>query len=109
MELGETVGLTAGRFPNKGLRFPKATEKLPFMTLDEAERRVAAGADPAEVWESLYLSADELEDLLAAVKAKPGPPWVYPLVCLAAHSGARRSEIMRCRWRTWTSPPGSSR
>ena len=42
---GEPMGLTAGRFPNRGLRYPKADEKPPFMTMAEIERQIAGGAD----------------------------------------------------------------
>ena len=33
--------------------------------------------------------------MLAHVKQYAGHSWIYPLFCFAAHSGARRSEIMR--------------
>jgi integrase len=92
---GEPMGLTAGRFPSKGLRYPKADEKPPFMTMAEIERQIAAGGDPDTLWEALYLQAGELTKLLAHVKATAPHPWIYPLFCFAAHSGARRSEILR--------------
>jgi integrase len=41
------------------------------------------------------LQAGELVELLAHVKTKAPHPWIYPLFCFAAHTGARRSEIMR--------------
>ena len=37
---GEPMGLTAGKFPNRGLRYPKADEKPPFMTMAEIERQI---------------------------------------------------------------------
>jgi integrase len=43
----------------------------------------------------LYLQAGELVELLAHVKTKAAYPWIYPLFCFAAHTGARRSEILR--------------
>lgn len=92
---GEPMELTSGRFPSKGLRYPKADEKPPFMTMAEIERQIAAGGDPATLWEALYLQASELTELLALVKAKATHPWIYPLFCFAAHTGARRSEILR--------------
>jgi integrase len=92
---GEPMHLTAGRFPCKGLRYPKADEKPPFMTMAEIERQIAASGDPDALWEALYLQADELAELLALVKAKAPHPWIYPLFCFAAHTGARRSEILR--------------
>jgi integrase len=92
---GEPMDLTAGRFPSKGLRYPKADEKPPFMTMAEIERQIAAGGDPETLWEALYLQAGELVELLAHVKTKAPHPWIYPLFCFAAHTGARRSEILR--------------
>jgi integrase len=92
---GEPMELISGRFPSKGLRYPKADEKPPFMTMAEIERQVAAGGDPETLWEALYLQASELSELLAHVKAKATHPWIYPLFCFAAHTGARRSEILR--------------
>lgn len=80
-----------GRFPNKGLKYPKGTEKLPFMTYEEIERRGDGQ------WDCLYLCVDEIVELLAGVKAKKAQPFVYPMVCFAAHTGARRSEIIRCK------------
>ncbi len=91
---GEPMDLTSGRFPNRGLRYPKSDEKPPFMTMAEIERQIAAG-EPESIWEALYLTATELTDLLAHVKTKAVHPWIYPLFCFAGHTGARRSEIMR--------------
>ena len=89
------MGLTSGKFPNRGLRYPKADEKPPFMTMAEIERQLAGGGDPDLLWEALYLQASELTELLAHVKEKAPHPWIYPLFCFAAHTGARRSEILR--------------
>ena len=92
---GEPMDLTSGRFPNRGPRYPKADEKPPFMTMAEIERQLAAGGDPETLWEALYLTAPELTELLAHVKEKAVHPWVYPVFCFSAHTGARRSEIIR--------------
>src|SRR5262249_15772506 len=94
---GEPMGLTSGRFPAKGLRYPKADEKPPFMTMAEIRRQVAAGGDADTLWGALYVEAGELSKLLAHVKRKAPHPWIYPLACFAAHTGARRSEILRAR------------
>ncbi|HUY87555.1 MAG TPA: site-specific integrase [Pirellulales bacterium] len=93
--------LVAGRFPNDGLRFPKTSEKPAFMTKAEIERQIAAGglteAEIAEFWDSLYLTVDDLADLLAHVKQAAKHGFLHPMVCFAAHTGARRSEIVRIR------------
>jgi integrase len=82
-------------FPGGGLDYAKTEESLPYMTWEEAERRIAAGDDPEKVWESVYLRPAEVADLLEWVKARPVSPWVYPMFVFAAHTGARRSEIVR--------------
>jgi integrase len=82
-------------FPGTGLDYAKTEESLPFMTWEEAERRVAAGDEPEKVWDCLYLRPQEISELLAWVKQRPVSPWVYPIFCFAAHTGARRSEIVR--------------
>jgi integrase len=91
----EPMGLSSGKFPSRGLRYPKADEKPPFMTMAEIERQIAAGGEPDTLWEALYLQASELTELLAHVKEKALYPWIHPLFCFAAHTGARRSEILR--------------
>jgi integrase len=88
--------LVIGRFPMKGLRYPRSDEKLPFMTADEIEARIAAGGK-ADLWECLYLRKNEITDLLDYVKVKTVHPWIYPFFCFAAYTGARRSEIIRCQ------------
>jgi len=92
---GEPMDLTSGRFPNRGLRYPKADEKPPFMTMAEIHRQIAGGGDPDMLWECLYLTAPELAELLAFVKDMAQHPWIYVVYCFAAHTGARRSEIIR--------------
>jgi integrase len=96
---GVVSGLVQGPFPAKGLVYPKGDEKPPFLTREEIERRLARGglsaAAASELWDSLYLRADELAGFLAYVEAHATQPWVYPLVCTAAHTGMRRSELLR--------------
>jgi integrase len=82
-------------FPGRDLDYAKTVEHLPFMTWEEAERRVKAGDDPDRVWECVYLRPAEIAELLAWVRERLVSPWVYPMVCFAAHTGARRSEIVR--------------
>jgi integrase len=86
--------------PTKGLVYPKTDEKYPFMTREEIERYVAGLDNEDEIkkyWESLYLSTEEISDVLRVVKKVATYEYVYPMVTIAAHTGARRSEIMRSR------------
>ncbi len=98
---GGPMKLTGGPFPSRGLRYPKGEEKPPFQTFDEITRRVAAGGlsqkKVAEMWDALYLQPGDVKELLALVKERAAHPWVYPLFCFAAYTGARRSEILRAQ------------
>lgn len=82
-------------FPGKKLAYAKTEEHLPFMSWEDAQRRIEAGDDPDKVWECVYLRPPEIKELLAWVKKRPISPWVYRMICFAAHTGARRSEIVR--------------
>jgi integrase len=88
--------------------YPQGDEKPPFLTGEEIERRPARGgrcdAAAPDLWDSLYLRADEIVGFLAHVEAHATLPWVYLLVCTAAHTGMRRSELLRAAT-TWTWRP----
>ena len=104
MELGASrARLVPASFPSQGLVYPKTDETLPYMTWKEIERRIKAGAMPEELWESLFLNVTEIGALLKHVKQKKAPAWVYPMLAMAAHTGARRSELMRQGRKTLTS------
>jgi hypothetical protein len=81
------MGLVAGRFPNDGLRFPKVDEKPPFMTRQEIERQIAAGwlaeAQKKDLWNALFLTPDEVAELLAHLRESGTLPSLDP------ESGAR--------------------
>jgi integrase len=93
------TGLVTGVFPGKGLVYPKGEEKPPFMTRAEIERRIGQGGltseQVEELWESLYLRVEEIDELLGFVKGSAAHPWIYPFFCTAAFTGARRSELLR--------------
>ncbi len=98
-----TWGLDSGALsrplPKKGLRFPKMTEKPPFQTWQEIERKISRGgltkAEVADLWDCLFLTLPEIEELLEFVRAHAKQPFIYPMVMFAAHTGARRSEMVR--------------
>lgn len=83
-----------GSFPSKGLKFPKAQEKPPFQTWKEIERQIAGGASE-ELWESLFLTVGEVDEVLDHVHETAPWPFIYPMLAMAAHTGARRSELLR--------------
>lgn len=98
---GVKMKLVAGRFPYDGLRYPKTIEKPPFQTRAEIERQINAGglseAEHADLYDALYLQTHETAQLLVYVKAHAIHGFIYPMFCLAAHTGARRSELIRLR------------
>ena len=83
------MGQVQADFPGAGLVYPKGKEKLPFMTWTEIERRIAAGGDPKELWECLFLREPEIDKFLDFVQQRKAPAWVYPMCVMAAHTGAQ--------------------
>jgi len=94
---GVKAGMLKGEFPNKGLRFPKDKEKPPFQTKSEIESQIVGLHDDLqkELWQSLYLRSEEIKELLRTIKDRSTAPFMYPLSVFAAHTGARRSELVR--------------
>ncbi|MCL4204901.1 MAG: tyrosine-type recombinase/integrase [Pirellulaceae bacterium] len=90
-----------GPFPNKGLKYPKGAEKPPFQTWEEIEKQIERGqlteTEQAVLWECLFLNLDETAELLRYVEKEAQVPFLYPMVVMAAHTGARRSELLRSR------------
>ena len=91
--------MLSGDYPNKGLIYPKGDELPPYQTREEIERQVAAGGltpeQIDELWDALYLRPHEIGELLEHVRTHARHPWIYPLACMAGHTGARRSELIR--------------
>jgi integrase len=93
-----SAGLVRGVFPSKGLVYPKADEKPPFMTRQEIERKLHDGMtqkEKAELWDCLYLTRPELDELLKFVRGRAAHPWIWPFFCFIGHTGCRRSEALR--------------
>lgn len=96
---GLRMNLVSGSFPSQGLQFPKTTEKLPFQTRAQIERQIALGGldeiEQAEIWDCLYLTLEETDEVLTVVRQRALHDFIHPMVLLAAHTGMRRSEIVR--------------
>lgn len=84
-----------------GLRFPKSPQKPPFQTFAEVTRKCKllglSQEDREQLWDSVFLTVDDIAELLAHVRKQDGHPFIYPMFAFAAHTGARRSEMMRSR------------
>ncbi|MCA9194136.1 MAG: tyrosine-type recombinase/integrase [Planctomycetales bacterium] len=90
-------------YPSKGLRYPKHDEKPPFRTYDEIRRQIESlgltGSNAAQLWDCLFLSSIEIQHLLEVVGNRQHglPSYAYPMIFVAAHTGARRSELIRAK------------
>jgi len=95
------LGLVSGSAPTKGLIYAKARSKPPFQTRDQIQRQLARGGlsapEAKDLWGSLFLTLGQVQELLGHVQARNGGPWVHVAFCIAAFTGARRSEILRSR------------
>lgn len=96
---GITMSYLSRSFPGRGLKYPKLESKPPFRTLKEIEERIRRGTISMDaehrLWESAFLSLHEIDELLSHVKNTPCAPYLYPMFLFAAHTGARRSEMLR--------------
>ncbi len=86
--------------PTKGLLYGKTAGKPPFQTREQIERQIARGGlTPArieELWDCLFLTLEEVEEVLREIRCRDvGRPFLYPMFVFAAHTGARRSEMIR--------------
>jgi integrase len=92
-------------FALKELSFPESREKLPFMSWTQIEREIARGGmsedEIKDLWDCLWLGKEEVRDLLEHVRHVGGPTYLYPMVCFAAYTGARRPELCRSRIADW--------
>lgn len=99
---GVQAGLLTGRFPNQGLRFPKTSEKPPFRTFEEVsalvKRENMTEGERRDLWDCVFLTLEELAELLRYVEAESRHAVVHPMFSVAAITGARRSEVMRLCW-----------
>src|SRR5579885_3388454 len=101
---GVAQGLVPGPLSTRNLEYPKGKEKPPFQAWEQIERKIAQGASK-ELWDSLFLTVAQVSELLAYVRAGVSLvrghtrafPFVYPMLVFCAHTGARRSEMLRSR------------
>ena len=88
-----------GRAPVRGVKLPKRPNKPPFMTWSEIQANISRSTfsetEEQAMWECLFLTVDEIQQLIKDVKIAARHPFVYPMFVFAAHTGARRSEIVR--------------
>ena len=104
---GLRAGLVTIPLTLKDLEYTKAKEKPAFQTWEQIQRRITRGRLSAdeqhELWDALFLTVAQVEEVLTFVKhvkykwKNSHFPWVYPMFAFCAYTGARRSEMLRCR------------
>ena len=86
-------------FPGRRLRLPKPGAKPPFQTKEQIERilntRSHTAQERKEIWQRVFLTLGEIEHFLDHVEQTADYPFIYPMFVMAAHTGARRSELIR--------------
>jgi integrase len=69
------------------------------MTWVEIERIIGRGGltegQEDQLWKCLFLDRDQIDEVLRHVKANARQPFIYPMFVFVAHTGVRRSEMLR--------------
>jgi integrase len=90
-----------GSTPTKGVDLPKRADKPPFMTKDDIEKKIGRGGltdnQVKSLWDSLFLTKEETTTILDSVCDLNTLRFIYPMFVFVAHTGARRSEVLRSR------------
>ncbi|CAN5345182.1 hypothetical protein BH10PLA2_BH10PLA2_09420 [soil metagenome] len=98
------TGVVQAPLSIKNLRHAKQKEKPPFQTWEQIERKIGLG-ESSDLWECLFLTVDQVEQLLTHVRTNASLireherrfAFTYPMFAFVAHTGARRSEMLRSR------------
>jgi integrase len=94
-----TQGHVTGPAPTKGLKYPKTEQKPPFMTREDIEKIIKRGGltdeQEARLWNCQFLTGVQVQEVLDHVKKVAEHLFIYPMFVFVAHTGARRSEILR--------------
>jgi integrase len=94
-------GLVPTKFPDVVLDFPKEKQPEPFRTYDQIRAILERGGidkrRERELWDGLFLSPAEVEEVLKHVRRKTSARYLHPFLVTAAYSGARRAELFRAR------------
>lgn len=97
-------GLVTAPLSLKNVKYPKKVEKPPFQTWDKIMAKTNGNID-SELWDCVFLSVPEIEELLDHVQAgvslirghKRYFSWTHPMFAFCAYTGCRRSEMLRAK------------
>lgn len=110
---GRRNGLITASIPfqDKELDFQRTEEKREFQTYAAIKATIDRGglteAEQAKLWECLYLTLEEVHELLEYVRENAYHPFIHPMFVFTAMTGARRSEICASRIEDWRFPEGT--
>jgi integrase len=83
-------------------RVKSAGDRPPFRTYRELEEIVGRGGlssrEILRLWDCLYLSPEEISDLLALIRERSVYEVTPILHVIPAYTGMRRGEVLRLRW-----------
>ena len=100
-KLARSRDLVAGDSPSKGVSLRGEDEKEPFRTWDEIEAIVARGgltdAEVRDLWDGVFLDEGQVLGLVEHVRSRDRHGFVGVGVAVAAFTGGRKAEILRCR------------
>jgi integrase len=88
------------------LHFGKRRSREPFRTWEQIEQRLGRATwskeQAKEMWDCLFLDLERTTEVLNFVRDKKTfSKWAYPMFVFAAHTGARRSEMIRSELDDW--------
>jgi hypothetical protein len=78
------------------------TEKPPFQAWQEIERKISRGgltkAEVADLWDCLFLTLPEIEELLEFVRAHAKQPFIYPARFRQPGQAVSRDSLAASVW-----------
>ena len=87
--------------PTDDLVLPKSAQMPQHRTIEEVQdiiaRKGLTTAQSEALWDAIYLTTAEIAELLAVVRARALHSWIYPMFCLVAYTGMRRSSMILSR------------
>ena len=97
---GKKRGKLTSELPEiRDVQLPKSTERPTFQTFNEISLQIKQGDltqdQRVQLWECLYLGTDEINELIHYVRENVQNTFLYPMIVAAAHTGVRRSELIR--------------
>lgn len=97
---GKKRGKLTSELPEmRDVQLPKSAELPVFQTFSEITMQIEQDnltqKQSEQLWECLYLRTDEIDEVLRHVRSRAQHTFLYPMFVAAAHTGARRSELMR--------------